>query len=245
MGRPEISVIIPNRNYSEFIGQCIESAINQTYKGDYEIIVCDDNSTDDSIKVIRKYPQVRLLIKRDGKPSVPATLNCLLKKAQGKYITQLQSDDFWDPNFLEVMIKTIREKNVKGVYCDQRAVNKFGKPTGEFTNYPSANSREQLHGLSLYSPCGVVGSCYLIAKKVFDDVGGYNEKCVYGEDREWSMKATKYYYLYHIKEILKNKRVHPRQMGRMAQGVGGQWSDLHLSEFKKWLKEREKDEASN
>ena len=248
MENPEVSILITNRNYGRFIGQCIESALNQTYKN-FEIIVSDDNSTDNSVEIIKKYPVKLILIK--GKPytdddgivkggtGFSHCANRLLKEAKGKYIAFQSADDFWEPNFLEVMVKTIKERKVKVVYCDMNLVDAFGKKFAKGI-FVDAKTKEELHEIALKPVC--VASNLLIDKEVFNDIGGYNEKIFHGQETEWGIRATKYYYFYHISKCLENRRKHSKSNSSVYVGKPA-IHGLVIQKIKKsaleWLKRRE------
>src|SRR5256885_546579 len=97
MKDPTVSVVIPNYNYAEYLPECIESVLAQTYR-DWEIIVVDDTSTDDSCAVVKKYvaqyPEKIRLIHLNGGPSgTPRAINTGVRAMRGQYFTWLSSDD--------------------------------------------------------------------------------------------------------------------------------------------------------
>lgn len=109
-----VSVIMPTYNCGRFIEESIQSVINQTIS-DWEIQIVDDGSTDNTYEVLqpylKKYPTIhyhRLL--ENGGPDVARTE--AIKRATGKYIAFLDSDDIWTPDKLEKQIAFMQEKNV-------------------------------------------------------------------------------------------------------------------------------------
>lgn len=102
-----ISVIITNYNYESYISECINSVLNQKYK-DFEIIIVDDGSTDNSKEIImdfeRKYKNiVRYIFKANGGQA--SAFNEAFKIAKGEIITFLDADDFWYEDKLEIIAK--------------------------------------------------------------------------------------------------------------------------------------------
>ena len=91
-----ISVIINNYNYEKFIQEAIESVVNQSYK-DYELIIVDDGSTDNSREIIErysfKYSNIFPIFKKNGGQA--SCFNIGYKKAKGDIIAFLDSDDVW------------------------------------------------------------------------------------------------------------------------------------------------------
>jgi len=102
-----VSIIMPNYNYGAYIGEAIESIIAQTYKN-WELIIVDDGSTDNSIEVIEKYkkkePQKIITIYKNNGGQASA-FNAGFSRSKGEIICFLDSDDYWFPNKLERILK--------------------------------------------------------------------------------------------------------------------------------------------
>lgn len=114
----EISVIIPVYNVEKFIEKCLDSVLEQTFK-EYEIIVVNDGSTDKSQGIIQKYVENYSGIvfgyeKENG--GLSDARNYGIEKAKGKYITFLDSDDYLDKDYLEVLYAAA-EKNKSDMIC--------------------------------------------------------------------------------------------------------------------------------
>lgn len=97
---PRVSVIIPTYNRSHLVREAIESVLQQTYT-DFEALVVDDGSTDNTSSVVKQIPdsRVRYYYKDNGGQS--SALNLGLTKAKGNYIAYLDEDDLWPPHYLE------------------------------------------------------------------------------------------------------------------------------------------------
>ena len=110
---PKVSIYILNFNYGKFIGQAIESCVEQSFK-DIEIIIIDDGSTDNSKEIIqlytRKYPFIKTRFNKNQ--GLIKSCNQALKLAEGKYILRLDADDWLDRNAIEIMFNKM-EKNKK------------------------------------------------------------------------------------------------------------------------------------
>lgn len=99
----EISVIITNYNYGKFLARAIRSAINQSYnKSEYEIIVIDDCSTDNSAEIIETFEGYVRPIFNSKNMGLSATCNKAIRSALGKYIVRIDSDDYVHNDFLKV-----------------------------------------------------------------------------------------------------------------------------------------------
>ena len=98
---PKITVYITNYNYGQFLRQAIESVLIQTEQ-DFEIILIDDGSTDDSISLIQSYidhPKVKIVLQQNK--GLTISNNLALKLSRGKYIMRLDADDYLAENALE------------------------------------------------------------------------------------------------------------------------------------------------
>lgn len=102
MSSVKISIIIPVYNSELYLEQCLDSIINQTLK-DIEIICVDDGSTDHSLQILRRYRELdeRFVVLTQHNQYAGVARNNGLKKARGKYVLFLDSDDFFDGNMLE------------------------------------------------------------------------------------------------------------------------------------------------
>lgn len=106
----KVSVIIPVYNSAKHINECLTSVIKQTYKN-LEIILVDDKSTDDSVKIIKSYKDKRIrLIESDENVGAALTRNKGVEVATGDYICFLDSDDFWKLNKIEKQVRFIKNK---------------------------------------------------------------------------------------------------------------------------------------
>lgn len=102
---PIFSVITASYNYEKYIEQTINSVVKQTFKN-FEIIIADDGSTDNSVQIIQnyaeKYPNIKFFTHANNQNlGLAETLKMCIEKANGKYIAFLESDDFWHEDYLQ------------------------------------------------------------------------------------------------------------------------------------------------
>lgn len=102
------SIIIPNYNSEKWIDKCLNSIFSQTYK-DYEVIIVDDMSTDNSINIIKQYQNIKL-IELDHKEYNGGTRNIGVKEAKGKYIIFMDCDDWFNNNNVLFQIAMVIKK---------------------------------------------------------------------------------------------------------------------------------------
>lgn len=126
----EVSIITPCYNSSKFLEETICSVMNQTFT-DWEWLITDDRSTDNSVEIIRKTndPRIQLTVAEKNGGAGHAR-NISLKNAKGRFITFLDADDFWEPDFLEEMIGFMKKENAEIAYsnyarCDEYLVPKI------------------------------------------------------------------------------------------------------------------------
>lgn len=115
--KPLVSVIITNYNYSDYIGQAIESVLSQTYEN-IELIVIDDGSTDKSVKTIEEYVKQfpKIIFIKQKNHGVVYTRNRGMERATGEYICCLDADDFFDSDYIDKQYKYITKYKADVVY---------------------------------------------------------------------------------------------------------------------------------
>jgi len=110
-----VSVVIPNHNGGKFILECINSVLNQTHK-DIEIVVVDDDSTDDSLSVISHFSDAIKVLNSNSRGASHAR-NLGISQARGQFIALLDSDDLWEPTKIQKQMALITTENLGLVYC--------------------------------------------------------------------------------------------------------------------------------
>ncbi len=126
-----VSIIMPSYNTSQFIKETIESVLAQSYS-DWELIVVDDCSKDNTDEVISQYltdKRVRY-IKNDINSGAAVSRNRALREAKGKWIAFLDSDDLWEPEKLEKQIRFMEENGYHFSYTNYAEINEDGKRNG-------------------------------------------------------------------------------------------------------------------
>ena len=99
-----ISIIIPVYNVENYVERCLESVLNQTYTN-LEIIIIDDGSTDKSSKICEKYKKKdkRIKLSKISNKGTSYARNYAIKKAKGKYINFIDSDNYIESNMIEIL----------------------------------------------------------------------------------------------------------------------------------------------
>lgn len=121
--RPLVSVVMPSYNHAEFVGQAIESVLNQTYEN-FEFIIADDASEDHSAEIICRYNDPRIQFKQIVKNTGFSACEYVYEQVKGKYITSICSDDMWKPNALEKRVAFLEENGQYGCcFCQPEILN--------------------------------------------------------------------------------------------------------------------------
>ena len=115
-----VSIIMPSYNTAKYIGNSIKSIIEQTHKN-WELLIVDDCSTDNTEEIVASYNDERIFfIKKNKNSGAAESRNIALRKAKGKWIAFLDSDDTWEREKLEKQIKFMVENDYKFTYTDYR-----------------------------------------------------------------------------------------------------------------------------
>lgn len=206
----KVSVIIPTFNRSHLIGKTIDSVLNQTYRN-FEIIVIDDGSTDNTREVVRSYGDVVRYFKQTNS-GVAAARNTGIAMSEGEYISFLDSDDTFLPDNLEIKMAFFKNHtNESWVYSDWQYVDERGDllQTGS-QKYNYAN--RQLNGIifneliyhrNFISPCTVV-----LKKLIFKDIGYFDASILSLEEYDLWIRISLKYPVNYINEVLTYTTIH-------------------------------------
>lgn len=104
---PLVSVILSVYNARPYLEECIDSVLRQTYR-DFEFLIVDDGSTDDSWEIVKKFSDQRMITFQIKNCGVARAKNFLLEKARGEWIAVIDADDVWHPLKLEIQIKYLK-----------------------------------------------------------------------------------------------------------------------------------------
>jgi glycosyltransferase involved in cell wall biosynthesis len=206
---PKVSICIPTYNREELLKETIESIFMQTYK-DYEVVIVDDGSTDDTEQMIKDtgYP-VRYYWQENSGDA--AARNKLIKLADGRYISFLDSDDLLPPDALERMVDVMsQEPEDVIVYGPYVAIDRDGnvckrKRKKLYSGYITQDLFENI----LVHSCGS-----MFPKKVLEEAGGFNEALPLCADYDLWLRLSQKYRFIAINEPLFKRR---RHSGNLSQ----------------------------
>ena len=199
---PKITIILPTYNGQQYIRESVESIINQTFK-DWELIIVNDCSTDDTGSIISEYEKsdARIKIVNNAvNKKLPGSLNVGFKQATGEYLTWTSDDNMYLPDALKIMNEYL-DKNPQQIMVRAR--------------YSVINESEELlydadeydQDIAYVRNC--VGACFLYRKEVIEKIGLYNENKFLIEDYDyWLRIIFRYGEIGHISDILYLYRTH-------------------------------------
>lgn len=172
MSNPQISVIMGIFNCAKTLPEAIESILQQTFT-DWELIMCDDGSVDDTYVVAEKYrsiiPSKIVLLKNECNKGLNYTLNRCLQVSRGKYIARMDGDDRCSCDRFEMEMKVFeKEPDISIVSTDMAYFDDSGV-WGYISHPEYPDDRDFLFGTPFcHAPC-------LVKKEAYDNVGGYTD----------------------------------------------------------------------
>ena len=181
-----VSVIIPLYNKEHYIESTIQSVLQQTFD-DYEIIIIDDGSTDNSAQIVKSIDDLRIRYLYQENQGVSSARNYGIKVSKGDFITFLDADDTWQSGFLKAMFELAQQyprESVFGAAQENRPI----------TTLPSGVT--VVKDFCSYFYCFCTGSLFF-RKEVFENVGFFKQNIQIGEDFDmWLRIACQYNYVY-------------------------------------------------
>lgn len=180
-----ISVIVPTFNGEETITDCLNSFLNQSYKGEYEVIVVDDGSIDKTGEVVEKYP-VRLLAQRHRGPAAARNLGA--RNASGDILLFTDDDCVAEKNWIEEMVKPFDNPEIAGV--QGRYKTKQRSLIARFAQYEIEERYERMAKQKYIDFIGSYSAAY--RRNVFLKEGGFDESfpIASGEDPDLSFRLA-------------------------------------------------------
>lgn len=200
---PLISVYITNYNYARFLKKAIDSVLSQSCH-DYELLIIDDGSTDDSKNIIEGYasnPKIKIIYQHNKGLNV--TNNIAIRAASGKYIIRLDADDYLVSNALEQMSGELEANPRLGmIFPNYYYIDEKDQLIGEVVRHDFDNNKVSL----LDQPAH--GACTMIRTDFLNKIGGYDESFNCQDGYELWIKFTQRYKVTNLKEPLFYYRKH-------------------------------------
>lgn len=184
---PEVSVIIPTYNRLEMVLRAVDSVLKQHFKN-FECIVVDDGSTDETFEKLSLIKDSRLKIVSQKNKGVSAARNKAIDNSCGNYIALLDSDDEWEPRKLDKQFLFMKEGQFEIAQTDEIWVRK-GKRVNQCKKHEKP---EGFFFESSLAMCMVSPSCVMFSRRFWDTVGPFDENMAACEDYDLWLRAYKY-----------------------------------------------------
>jgi glycosyltransferase involved in cell wall biosynthesis len=201
---PKISVIIPTYNHSQYLKRAIDSVLNQTYE-DFEIIVVDDGSTDNTRGLIDAYGNQIKYIYQENQ-GLASARNTGIQASQAKYVAFLDADDWFAKENLEIKVSYLEDHpDAAWVYSDWQYLDDKGNYLEKgSTIFKYAHKKltghifeELVYNRNFISPCTVA-----VKKTILEDVGYFDPSVICQEDLDLWLRISLKYPAHYIDKVL-------------------------------------------
>ena len=249
MPHPAISVIVPAYNTAATIGECIDSILAQTFT-DFELIIADDGSTDNTCEIISRYKDPRMRLLRREHDFI-ATLNTLLYEAKGKYIARIDADDVMMPDRLRLQYEYMEahpEVAVVGggmeFFSDKRFAF-LGKTPGneEKTKEEKIGKAHAVTAYDLLDSCGIYNPTSMIRSGVLRRYGlKYEQGYICAQDfRLWADMIKHDLIIHNIENVLTRYRTSETQISSKHAALQIKFTHEIQQDLMQWIREREEE----
>ncbi len=235
---PSVSVIIPTYNRASLVARAIRSVQVQTYE-DWEVIVVDDASNDDTEQVVRSIEDARVrYVRHETNRGGGAARNTGVRASCSQYIAFLDSDDVWFPKKLKLQVRMMSDtsSSVSVVYCKHIIKNESESSTRR------PESLQMYRGdvrAELFSGwCPATTSAFLVDKSTLKEVGLFDTNLPSFQDYDLWLKISKKYLFEYVDDYLLKRSI--EYEGQITSNFEARKRGLEIL-LKKWKKEIEKE----
>jgi len=244
---PIVSVILPNYNHALFLQQRIDSILNQTFQ-DFELIILDDCSTDNSKEIIEKYRKhekvTSITFNEVNSGSTFNQWNKGIALAKGEIIWLAESDDFSDQGFLNMMVPYFKQDaNIGLAYCQSYRYNGNSEITGNwkswteedaFNNQFRMDGKDYIDKYLIYKNTIPNASAVLFRKKVYQQIGGADTTIINCSDWLTWIKMLSVSNIVYTPEFLNYFRYHENSV--ISKAVNDS-ADTYIDRFQRIMRE--------
>ena len=198
---PKISVVMPTYNQAEFLPAALDGIFTQRLQ-DFELIVVNDGSTDQTEQILNEYHKKHafILINQTNQ-KLPGALNTGFSQARGQYLTWTSSDNITLPGWLEVMSKYLDENpGAYMVYSDWEVIDENDNSLGILKTFD--------YDPFLLMRVNYIQASFMYRRTCQERLGLYNPEYIYAEDWEYWIRISRCFPIVHIPEVLYQYRYH-------------------------------------
>ena len=194
MQKPLVSILSPFKNTAQYLPQCIDSILNQTYTN-WELIIVDDGSTDSSYEMVNKYAKKdnRIKLLKNSGIGIIEALKMAFKYSKGDFITRMDSDDIMTPNKLDVLLKGLQNHGKKHVAV---GLVKYFSSTGINDGYAKYEvwlnnlTKKGINFSEIYKECVIPSPCWMLHRDDLIACNAFNPND-YPEDYDLTFRFFK------------------------------------------------------
>ena len=191
MQQPLVSIVIPFKNTANFLKECLQSILSQTYQN-WEVIAVDDHSSDQSLAIVASFTQqdARIQVQKNKGAGIIPALQTAYAHSKGELITRMDSDDMMTPNKLQVMVQSLLE-NGKGhlaigqvkYFSDRGISNGYQR----YEQWLNQLTEEGNNYNEIYKECVIPSPCWMAYREDLNAVGAFNSNR-YPEDYDLAFR---------------------------------------------------------
>jgi glycosyltransferase involved in cell wall biosynthesis len=210
LAMPKVSVCIPTHNTARYLPKAIESVLEQEF-GDYELVICDNASTDETPELCGHYEDSRIrYVRFNDLTNQAGNFNRCLDQVRGEFFTLLHADDFFLPGFLADRVRRLSQQPETGfVFGAVKVVDSDGLVTDTKSQWPEdcAFAVGELVE-SLMFGCIVSPPSVMVRKSCANRAGVFRTDLTWGHDWEWMIRLAQAGAACYVSEPLAAYRVH-------------------------------------
>lgn len=216
---PLITVSMASYNHAKYLPEAIESVLKQTFR-DFELVIIDDASQDQSRSLIETYAQkddrIRAIF-HDKNQGIAFTANQGMAAAKGKYITFIDSDDVWMPEKLQNQLDILTRDENLVVWSEGLIIDEAGAPTGEtFTQIHQSSERKKSGNIfeDLLQGNHILSSSMIFKRENLKGIH-FDDRFTYLNDYQFNVDMARLYKFWFIQEPLVCYRVHSKSTAKV------------------------------
>ncbi|MEP7207739.1 MAG: glycosyltransferase [Casimicrobiaceae bacterium] len=205
---PLVSVVLPTYNRARLLERAIPSILEQTYRR-LELIVVDDNSSDDTGAVVRAFTDPRVhYVRNEQNLKLPRGLNKGFSLSRGTYLTWTSDDNLYGRDAIGRMVAFLQSGRAEFVFADYYHFTDLDPASGEPVEARHVRLPDVLH----LEQGNSVGACFMYTREVYEKIGGYDPELFLVEDYDYFIRIQKQFRIGHIAEPLYYFRRHDESL---------------------------------
>lgn len=217
---PLVTVVVPTYQGANFVRQTLDSVLAQTFQ-DFELVVCDDGSTDATLAILDSYGDRLRLVKQKNR-GVAAARNRAAQSARGEFLAFLDHDDLWEPEMLATLVPILRADAALGlVYSDALVIDKTGAVRGRRGQYLTYHQGDVFDALLRGNFIPVETT--LMRTALYRELGGCDEGLRYLEDYDLCLRVARRARIGFHPGPLARYRVHDRNLSHDREPMSVEW----------------------